>query len=117
LPHQAASSRVAIPVANLDVTMPDSPADGLLGQQASAHDAGAPLLPLINDELRRIAHHRLSAEHPDHALSSTALVHKACLKPANQTRGYWRESISVPSRHGPCATPLVDHARQHHAPA
>ena len=38
------------------------------------------LLPLIYDELRRVAHHQLQRERPDHTLQSTALVNEAYLR-------------------------------------
>ena len=38
------------------------------------------LFPLLYEELRRIAHARISNERPDHTLSTTALVHEAYLK-------------------------------------
>lgn len=38
------------------------------------------LLPLVYDELRRVAHHYLRAERTDHTLQSTALVHEAYLR-------------------------------------
>ena len=38
------------------------------------------LLPLVYDELRRLAHHQLQAERPNHTLQSTALVHEAYLR-------------------------------------
>jgi RNA polymerase sigma factor (TIGR02999 family) len=37
-------------------------------------------MPLVYDELRRLAHHHLQAERPDHTLQSTALVHEAYLR-------------------------------------
>jgi RNA polymerase sigma factor (TIGR02999 family) len=43
-------------------------------------DALQALLPLVYDELRRLAHHRLKAEHGGHTLQSTALVHEAYLR-------------------------------------
>ena len=42
------------------------------------------LLPLVYDELRRLAHHYLKAERPNHTLQSTALVHEAYLRLAGQ---------------------------------
>jgi RNA polymerase sigma factor (TIGR02999 family) len=97
--------------------MPASPPDGTLGQQANARDdAIAPLLPLVYDELRRIAHRHLSAERPDHTLSTTALVHEAYLKLADQTSGRWCERTlfcAVASR--AMRRVLVDHARQRRA--
>lgn len=43
-------------------------------------DAEAQLIPLIYDELRRMAHAQMSRERPDHTLQTTALVHEAYLK-------------------------------------
>ena len=42
------------------------------------------LLPLVYDELRRLARHYLKAERPNHTLQSTALVHEAYLRLAGQ---------------------------------
>ena len=51
-------------------------------QAASAGDscATAELLPLVYDELRRLAAHRLANERNGHTLQPTALVHEAWLK-------------------------------------
>ena len=38
------------------------------------------MVPLIYDELRRIAHHRLRAEQTGHTLDTTGLVHEAYLR-------------------------------------
>src|SRR5437016_14414317 len=51
----------------------------------SAVDQGDPhaaeqLLPLVYDELRRLAARRLAGEGPGHTLQPTALVHEAYLK-------------------------------------
>jgi RNA polymerase sigma factor (TIGR02999 family) len=43
------------------------------------------LIPLVYDELRRLAHNYLKAERPDHTLQSTALVHEAFLRLVDQT--------------------------------
>ena len=37
--------------------------------------AGAQLLPLVYDELRKLATHKMAKESPDHTLQATALVH------------------------------------------
>lgn len=42
------------------------------------------LMPLVYEELRRLAHHYLRAERPDHILQSTALVHEAFLRLVDQ---------------------------------
>lgn len=48
--------------------------------------AAESLFPLLYDELRRIAHRQLSVERTGHTLSTTALVHEAYVKLADQTR-------------------------------
>jgi RNA polymerase sigma factor (TIGR02999 family) len=42
--------------------------------------AAAELLPLVYDELRKLAAARMAAERPDHTLQPTALVHEAYLR-------------------------------------
>lgn len=42
--------------------------------------AAGKLLPLVYDELRRLAAHRLASESPGQTLQATALVHEAWLK-------------------------------------
>lgn len=48
------------------------------------------LLPLVYDELRRLAHGRLRGERAGHTLSTTALVHEAYLKLAGLNRMDWQ---------------------------
>ena len=45
-------------------------------------DPSAPehLLPLVYDELRKLATVRMAAERPDHTLQATALVHEAYIR-------------------------------------
>ena len=54
-----------------------------------APDAMEHLLPLVYGDLRRIAHRQLAAEPAGHTLSTTALVHEAYLRLADQTRAGW----------------------------
>jgi hypothetical protein len=42
------------------------------------------LLPLIYDELRRLAHYHLENERPDHTLQSAALVNEAYFRLVGQ---------------------------------
>jgi RNA polymerase sigma factor (TIGR02999 family) len=42
--------------------------------------AAAQLLPLVYEELRKLAAARMAAERPDHTLTATALVHEAYLR-------------------------------------
>lgn len=55
--------------------------------QAGAFDR---LLPLVYDELSRIARGRLRYEASGHTLNTNALVHEAYLKLCDQTRTEWR---------------------------
>ena len=47
---------------------------------AGDRQAAADLLPLVYDELRKLAAARMAAESPDHTLQPTALVHEAYLR-------------------------------------
>lgn len=49
------------------------------------------LVPLVYDELRKIAHAQLRRERPGHTLNTTALVHEAYLKLVDQDRVEWRD--------------------------
>jgi RNA polymerase sigma factor (sigma-70 family) len=42
--------------------------------------AAEQLLPLVYDELRKLAAHRMAQEAPDHTLQATALVHEAYIR-------------------------------------
>ena len=61
-------------------------------QAASAGDphAAAALLPLVYEELRRLAAHRLAGERHEHTLQPTALVHEAWLKIAGTDERIWK---------------------------
>jgi len=69
------------------------------------------LVPLIYQELRRLAHYYLRSERPDHTLQSTALVHEAYLRlaGADQIPENRAHFIAVASR--AMRQILVDYAR------
>src|SRR5262249_47500685 len=48
------------------------------------------LMPVVYDELRRLAAHYLRQERPDHTLQPTALVHEAYLRLVDQTQVRWQ---------------------------
>jgi RNA polymerase sigma factor (TIGR02999 family) len=52
--------------------------------------AAADLLPLVYDELRRLAAFRLAKEHPGHSLQRTALVHEAYFRLVGSAEGQQR---------------------------
>lgn len=74
------------------------------------------LLPVIYDELRKLAANYLRRERPDHTLQPTALVHEAYIRLVDQTRVNWQNRAHF---FGVAAQImrrlLVDHARKHHA--
>jgi RNA polymerase sigma factor (TIGR02999 family) len=49
-------------------------------QRGAAGDAADKLLPLVYDELRKLAAQRMASERADHTLEATALVHEAYLR-------------------------------------
>jgi len=56
------------------------PVSELLAQwRAGDEESLRRLIPLVYNELRRVAHHHLRGERPDHTLQTTALVHEAYL--------------------------------------
>jgi hypothetical protein len=65
----------------------------VLLESAASGDPEAPaqLLPLLSDELRRLAAHRLAREAPGQTLQPTALVHEAYLRLVGEGRGeHWK---------------------------
>src|SRR5438477_3898604 len=74
------------------------------------------LLPLVYEELRRLAHSFLSRERSDHTLQTTALVHEAYLKMTDQRSVNWENraqffAISAQAMR----RILLDNARRHTA--
>ena len=72
------------------------------------------LMPLIDEELRRLAHHYMSRERAGHTLQTTALVNEAFVKLVNRKNLQWQNRAHF---FGLAAqvmrTILVDHARSH----
>src|SRR6476660_2629805 len=63
----------------------------LLERWSYGDDAAlAELAPLVYEELRRLAHHHMSGQRPDHTLQTTALVNEAYLRLADQTNPNWQ---------------------------
>lgn len=78
--------------------------------RAEALDA---LVPLVYEELSRIAHRHLGREGVGHTLATKALVHEAWLKLVDQTRVDWinrAQFFAVASR--VMRRILIDHARK-----
>jgi RNA polymerase sigma-70 factor (ECF subfamily) len=73
--------------------MEPAPADvtSLLNKLAAGdQEAAAQLVPLVYEELRRLAARRLRHERPDHTLQATALVHEAYVKLSAQKDAKWQ---------------------------
>ncbi|MEP6955934.1 MAG: sigma-70 family RNA polymerase sigma factor [Chthoniobacterales bacterium] len=77
-------------------------------------EAAAGLMPLVYDELRRLARGYLQRERSDHTLQATGLVHEAYLRLVDQTTTTWQSRAHF---FGVAAQLmrriLVDHARRH----
>jgi RNA polymerase sigma factor (TIGR02999 family) len=62
----------------------------LVGWNRGDEDALGKLLPLVYDELHRLASRYLRQERPEHILQSTALVHEAYLRLTDKKDVPWR---------------------------
>ena len=54
------------------------------------HQAASELLPLVYDELRKLAASKMARERAGQTLQPTALVHEAWLKLAGDSQSYWK---------------------------
>src|SRR5689334_21698301 len=95
--------------------MPGSEITGLLERWGEGDDSAFDqLVPLVYDELRRIARSYMRKEEPNHTLQPTALVHEAILRMAEHPFDGWRNRSQF---FGIAAKlmrrVLVDHARRH----
>jgi RNA polymerase sigma-70 factor, ECF subfamily len=84
----------------------------LLAWSAGDREALDQMLPLVYDELHRLAVHYLSHERADHTLQPTALVNEAYLRLVNQRDVDWRnraQFLGVAA--GMMRRILVNHAR------
>jgi RNA polymerase sigma factor (TIGR02999 family) len=89
---------------------------GLLADWSNGSQAALDrLLPVVYDELRRLASAYMQRERPDHMLQTTALVHEAYLRLVDspninyETRTHFFAVAAQVMRHI-----LVDHARERH---
>ena len=51
------------------------------------------LTPLVYEELRRLAHRKMTGQRPNHTLQTTALVNEAYLRLADQTNPNWQSRV------------------------
>jgi len=84
----------------------------LAGARNGDRDSLERLVPLVNDELRRIARARLRKERPGHTLQPTALIHEAYIRLLKGAQPEWESRThfySVAARL--MRQILTDHAR------
>ena len=99
-----------------EISAPNDVTQLLVDWSGGNQEAMDELLPLVYDELRRLANHYLAQERPDHTLQPTALVHEAYLRLVEtrsrnfRSRAYFFGVASQLMRRV-----LVDHARKHRA--
>ena len=100
--------------------MPEQPpqeiTEALAALNGGAPDAMDRVMPLVYRELKRIAHRQLRAEPGGHTLSTTAVVHEAYLRLAEQSRVQWvdrSQFFALAAR--AMRRVLIDYARQHSA--
>src|SRR5262245_60537702 len=99
-----------MPAANHEVTE-------LLDELSGGNrDAMGQLIPLVYDQLRKLAAVRFERERGNHTLQPTALVHEAYLRLVDQRRVRWQNRahfIGVAAQL--MRRILIDHARGHDA--
>ena len=82
-------------------------------EQGDPH-AAEQLLPLVYDELRRLAALQMARERPDHTLDATALVHEAWLRLVGN-ESFASKSAFLRAAAAAMRRILVDHARARNA--
>jgi RNA polymerase sigma-70 factor, ECF subfamily len=84
----------------------------------SGGDAGAleKLIPLVQPELHRLAHHYMSRERAGHTLQTTALLNEAYLQLTDKTQPAWQNRTHFMAVAAQLMRRImVDHARTRHA--
>lgn len=72
------------------------------------------LMPIVYEELRRLAHHYMQRERPGHALQTTALVNEAYMRLVDYKRMQWQDRAHFFAAAAQAMRRiLVDHARSH----
>ena len=90
--------------------------DLLIAHRQGEEGAFERLVPLVYEDLRRIAHHQLARHRRDAVLDTTALVHETYLKLIDQTRvdaSDRRHFLAIAAR--AIRQVIVDHARAQQA--
>jgi RNA polymerase sigma factor (TIGR02999 family) len=96
----------------LEITPSNQVTELLARWRSGDREALDAMMPLVYDELRRLARHYLILERPGHTLQSTALVHEAYVRLVGQSPPDWKDRthfFGVAARL--MRQILVDHAR------
>ncbi len=84
----------------------------LLEELRGRRQGAAPkLFELLYTELRRLAHHHLYNENPDHSLQATALVHEAYIRLVGSHQDWQNQAHFFAVASSAMRRILVDHAR------
>ena len=82
--------------------------------EAGDSHAAEQLLPLVYDELRKLAAQRLAQEKPGQTLQATALVHEAYLRLVGgepdahwNSRGHFLAAVAAGRRHQQCGRNVI----------
>jgi RNA polymerase sigma factor (TIGR02999 family) len=95
---------------------PSESIDPRPSQPEATTEAQDKLVPVVYDELRRVAHRQLASERTGHTLSTTALVHETYLRLLDQKTVQWSDRahfFAIATR--AMRRILVDYARRHRA--
>ena len=89
----------------------------LLGQWSGGNEAALEkLLPLVQPELHRLAHHYMSQERAGHTLQTTAILNEAYLRLIENTQPPWQNRTHfVAAAARLMRRIMVDHARERHS--
>src|SRR5437588_5214742 len=99
---------------NMTTLVPQQVTELLVAWSNGDQGALDQLMPLVHEELHRLAHHYMSRERSDHTLQTSALVNEAYLRLVDQSSVHWQNRAQFFGlaaqlmRHI-----LIDHARTH----
>ena len=87
----------------------------LRAMKSGDQTASEKLLPLVYQELHRLAKAYMRRERPDHTLQPTALINEAYIRLAGDTTDWQNHSHFIAVAANVMRRVLVDHARMHNA--
>jgi RNA polymerase sigma-70 factor (ECF subfamily) len=102
------------PDGNAAEPVPDDASSLLRAWSDGDQRALALLMPIVHDELRRLAHRYMRRERAGHSLQTTALVNEAYLRMVDYKRMHWQNRahfLAVSAQ--AMRRILVDHSRRH----